>query len=90
LNIFRNNFGRHYKNASTKFEDAINEIDKIIKSLQQMKTDLLSSENYLRLANNDTEDLTIKKLTRGNPTMKQKFEEARAIADENLIGSGEN
>ena len=90
LNVFRNNFGRHYKNASTKFEDAINEIDKIIKSLQQMKTDLLSSENYLRLANNDTEDLTIKKLTRGNPTMKQKFEEARAIADENLIGSGEN
>ena len=55
-----------------------------------MKEDLLSSENYLRLANNDTEDLTIKKLTRGNPTMKQKFEEARAIADENLIGSGEN
>lgn len=90
LNVFRNNFGRHYKNASTKFEDAINEIDKIIKSLQQMKADLLSSENYLRLANNDTEDLTIKKLTRGNPTMKQKFEEARAIADENLIGSGEN
>ena len=90
LNVFRNNFGRHYKNASTKFEDAINEIDKIIKSLQQMKTDLLSSENYLRLANNDTEDLTIKKLTRGNPTMKQKFEEARTIADENLIGSGEN
>ena len=90
LNVFRNNFGRHYKNASTKFEDAINEIDKIIKSLQQMKADLLSSENYLRLANNDTEDLTIKKLTRGNPTMKQKFEEARTIADENLIGSGEN
>lgn len=90
LNVFRNNFGRHYKNASTKFEDAINEIDKIIKSLQQMKADLLSSENYLRLANNDTEDLTIKKLTRGNPTMKQKFEEARTIADENLIGSGDN
>ena len=57
---------------------------------QQMKADLLSSENYLRLANNDTEDLTIKKLTRGNPTMKQKFEEARTIADENLIGSGDN
>ena len=90
LNVFRNNFGRHYKNASTKFEDAINEIDKIIKSLQQMKADLLSSENYLRLANNDTEDLTIKKLTRGNPTMKQKFEEARAMADENLIGNGDN
>jgi hypothetical protein len=55
-----------------------------------MKEDLLSSENYLRLANNDTEDLSIKKLTRGNPTMKQKFEEARAIAESNLIGSSKN
>lgn len=90
LNDFRNKFGNHYQRASAKFNKAIDEIDKTIKSLQQMKEDLLSSENYLRLANNDTEDLTIKKLTRGNPTMKQKFEEARAIADENLIGSGEN
>ena len=90
LNDFRNKFGNHYQRASAKFHKAIDEIDKTIKSLQQMKEDLLSSENYLRLANNDTEDLTIKKLTRGNPTMKQKFEEARAIADENLIGSGEN
>ena len=90
LNDFRNKFGNHYQRASAKFHKAIDEIDKTIKSLQQMKEDLLSSENYLRLANNDTEDLTIKKLTRGNPTMKQKFEEARAIADENLIGSGDN
>ena len=90
LNDFRNKFGNHYQRASAKFHKAIDEIDKTIKSLQQMKTDLLSSENYLRLANNDTEDLTIKKLTRGNPTMKQKFEEARTIADENLIGSGDN
>lgn len=90
LNDFRNKFGNHYQRASAKFHKAIDEIDKTIKSLQQMKEDLLSSENYLRLANNDTEDLTIKKLTRGNPTMKEKFEEARAIADENLIGSGEN
>ena len=81
LNDFRNKFGNHYQRASAKFNKAIDEIDKTIKSLQQMKEDLLSSENYLRLANNDTEDLTIKKLTRGNPTMKQKFEEARAIAD---------
>jgi hypothetical protein len=49
-----------------------------------MKEDLLSSENYLRLANNDTEDLSIKKLTRGNPTMKQKFEEAKANESGNI------
>lgn len=90
LNDFRNKFGNHYQRASEKFHKAVEEIDKTIKSLQKMKEDLLSSENYLRLANNDTEDLTIKKLTRGNPTMKQKFEEARTISDENLIGSGDN
>ena len=78
LNAFRDKFGTHYQRASDKFNKAIEEIDKTIKSLQKMKEDLLSSENYLRLANNDTEDLSIKKLTRGNPTMKQKFEEARA------------
>lgn len=77
LNDFRTKFGNHYQRASDKFNKAIEEIDKTIRSLQKMKEDLLSSENYLRLANNDTEDLTIKKLTRGNPTMRQKFEEAR-------------
>lgn len=77
LNDFRNKFGGHYQHACDKFNKAIEEIDKTIKSLQKMKEDLLSSENYLRLANNDTENLTIKKLTHGNPTMKQKFEEAR-------------
>ena len=60
-----------------EFNKAIEEIDKTIKSLQKMKEDLLSSENYLRLANTDAEGLTIKRLTRGNPTMRQKFEEAR-------------
>ena len=79
LNDFRNKFGNHYQRASDKFNKAIEEIDKTIKSLQKMKDDLLSSENYLRLANNDTEDLTIKKLTRGNPTMKKKFEDARSM-----------
>ena len=77
LNDFRNKFGGHYQHACDKFNKAIEEIDKTIKSLQKMKEDLLSSENYLRLANNDTENLTIKKLTYGNPTMKQKFEDAR-------------
>lgn len=81
LNDFRNKFGGHYQHACDKFNKAIEEIDKTIKSLQKMKEDLLSSENYLRLANNDTESLTIKKLTHGNPTMKQKFEEARKAAE---------
>ena len=81
LNDFRNKFGGHYQHACDKFNKAIEEIDKTIKSLQKMKDDLLSSENYLRLANNDTESLTIKKLTHGNPTMKQKFEEARKAAE---------
>ena len=81
LNDFKNKFGDHYQRASDKFYKAIDEIDKTIKSLQKMKDDLLSSENYLRLANNDTENLTIKKLTHGNPTMKQKFEEARMAAE---------
>jgi hypothetical protein len=84
LNDFRNKFANHYQRASDKFNKAIEEIDKTIKSLQKMKEDLLSSENYLRLANNDTEDLSIKKLTRGNPTMKQKFEEAKANESGNI------
>lgn len=87
---FRNKFGNHYQRASEKFNKAVEEIDKTIKSLQKMKENLLSSENYLRLANSDTEDLSIKKLTRGNPTMKQKFEEAKAMADKHLNGSAEN
>ena len=90
LNDFRNKFGNHYQRASDKFNKAIEEIDKTIKSLQKMKEDLLSSENYLRLANNDTEDLSIKKLTRGNPTMKQKFDEARTITNDNRLGNGNN
>ena len=84
LNTFRERFGNHYQRASDMFNKAIEEIDKTIKSLQKMKEDLLSSENYLRLANNDTEDLSIKKLTRGNPTMKQKFDEARAAEQKQL------
>lgn len=87
---FRNKFGNHYQRASEKFNKAVEEIDKTIKSLQKMKENLLSSENYLRLANSDTEDLSIKKLTRGNSTMKQKFEEAKAMADKHMIGSTEN
>lgn len=90
LNDFRDKFSNHYRRASDKFYKAVEEIDKTIKSLQKMKEDLLSSENYLRLANNDTEDLSIKKLTRGNPTMKQKFEEARTAANSGLADHGED
>lgn len=79
VNAFRDKFAGHYQKASEKFNKAIEEIDKTIKSLQKMKDNLLSSENYLRLANNDTEELSIKKLTCGNPTMKEKFEEARRM-----------
>ena len=77
LTEFREKFGRHYDLASRKFNDAIKQIDDTIAKLQKVKENLLGSENYLRLAQQDTTDLTIKKLTRGNPTMKQKFDEAR-------------
>jgi hypothetical protein len=60
-----------------KFKDAIDGIDKTIKELEKTKLALLSSENNLRLANEKTEDLTIKKLTHNNPTMKAKFDELK-------------
>ena len=74
---FKDKFGRNYRLASEKFRKAIEEIDKSIDHLQKIKDALLGSENNLRLANDKAEDLTIKKLTRGNPTMKLKFDEAR-------------
>lgn len=77
LTEFREKFGRHYDLASRKFDEAVKQIDDTIAKLQKVKENLLGSENNLRLANKDAEDLTIKKLTRGNPTMKQKFDEAR-------------
>ncbi len=77
LNAFREGFGRNYRIASEKFRAAIEGIDKSIASLQKIKDALLGSENNLRLANDKAEALTIKKLTRGNPTMKAKFDEAR-------------
>ncbi len=73
INTFKEGFARNYDLASRKFKTAIDEIDKTISHLQKTKDALLSSENNLRLANNKAEDLTIKKLTRGNPTMKAKF-----------------
>lgn len=84
LNAFREGFGRNYRLASEKFRTAIEGIDKSIASLQKIKDALLSSENNLRLANDKADALTIKKLTRGNPTMKAKFEEARRNAQTDL------
>ena len=75
MNNFKDAFGRNYRLASEKFRKAIEEIDKTIDHLQKTKEALLSSENNLRLANNKAEDLTIKKLTSGNPTMQQMFED---------------
>ena len=77
LNDFKTKFGRHYELASKKFEDAVKQIDDTIAKLLKVKENLLGSENNLRLATQDTEDLTIRKLTYKNPTMKQKFDEAR-------------
>lgn len=74
MNKFKEGFARNYDLASRKFKDAIDGIDKTIKELEKTKAALLSSENNLRLANEKTEDLTIKKLTYNNPTMQAKFE----------------
>ena len=75
INTFKEGFSRNYRLASEKFKKAIDEIDKTIDHLQKTKEALLSSENNLRLANNKAEDLTIKKLTNNNETMKKMFEE---------------
>lgn len=81
MNDFKEKFGRNYRLASERFQKAIEEIDKTIDHLQKTKDALLSSENNLRLANNKAEDLSIKRLTRNNPTMQEKF--ARLRQEEN-------
>jgi len=73
INTFKTKFGKNYELASRKFNDAISEIDKTISHLTKTKDALLSSDRNLRLANSKAEDLTIKRLTHGNPTMKAKF-----------------
>ena len=80
LNDFRDSFGRNYRLASEKFKTAVDSIDKSILQLQKTKENLIRSEDNLRIANNKADELTVKKLTRGNPTMTAKFEE---ISDEN-------
>jgi hypothetical protein len=77
INAFKNAFAKNYDLASRQFKTAIDEIDKTMDHLQKVKDNLLSSVNNLRLANNKAEDLTIKRLTKGNPTMTAKFEELK-------------
>lgn len=79
LNDFRDGFGRNYRLASEKFKSAIDGIDKSIAQLQKTKEALISSESNLRLANDKADDLTVKKLTHGNPTMAAKFKELKKI-----------
>ena len=82
MNNFKDAFGRNYRLASERFQKAIEEIDKTIDHLQKTKEHLLKSEDNLRLANNKAEDLSIKKLTSGNPTMQQMFEELKNEQEE--------
>ena len=82
LEEFKDKFGKNYRLASEKFHAAIDEIDKAIEHLQKVRKALIGSEDNLRLANDKAENLTIRKLTYKNPTMKAKFDEARELNKE--------
>ena len=77
INTFKDGFAKNFLSASSHFEKAIAEIDKSISRMQKVKQELTTSENQLRLANQKADDLTIKKLTYGNPTMKSKFDDLK-------------
>ena len=79
IDAFKSGFARNYELASKRFKTAIEEIDKTIDHLQKTKEALVGSENNLRLANNKADDLTIKKLMRGNPTMTAMFDEQKVV-----------
>lgn len=83
INKFRDGFAKNYFSASDHFQKAIQEIDKSIARMEQVKRELTTTENQLRLANQKTEELTIRKLTYNNPTMKAMFDEAQIIEDQN-------
>ena len=74
---FKDEFGKNYQLAHTHFDKAIEEIDKTIQHLEKVKKELQGSDNQLRIANNKVEDVSVKKLTKGNPTMQAKFEELK-------------
>ena len=82
MNDFKVRFSKNYELASRRFKEAIDEIDKTISHLQKTKDALLSSVNNLRLANNKAQDLSIKRLTKNNPTMQQKFAELENSREE--------
>jgi hypothetical protein len=77
MEAFKEGFAKNFENASKKFAEAIDEIDKTIDHLTKVRNALTTSEKHLNSANNKAQDLTIKKLTRGNPTMQAKFEELK-------------
>lgn len=74
LEVFKTAFAKNYTSASNNFKKAIEQIDKTIKQMEAVKASLTTSENQLRLANNKLDDVSVKKLTRKNPTMREKFE----------------
>ncbi len=94
MNTFKEGFARNYRLASDKFRKAVEEIDKTIALLQKTKEDLLSSENNLRLANSKAEDLSIKKLTKGAPAVKEMFDklknEGAEKGEETYAGNSQN
>lgn len=77
INSFKDSFGKNFKLASDKFDTAIKEIDKTIEGLEKVKDSLLGSQRNLRIANDKAEDLSLKKLTKNNPTMLAKFNEIK-------------
>jgi hypothetical protein len=87
LDTFKTGFARNYDLASRKFQNAIAEIDKTIKSLEKTKAELLGSENNLRLANDKAQDVTIKRLTRGNSTMAAKFAELPQASADDVVAA---
>lgn len=87
LNEFKSRFDKDYRLASDRFQTAIKEIDNTIDHLEKTKKALLSSEDHLRLANNKAEDLTIKKLTRKNPTMAARFEQLKEQREQNKFST---
>ena len=82
LDVFKQGFFKNFGDASKRFDDAVAAIDKAIADLEKAKEKLLVSEKHLSAANNKLEGLTVKKLTRKNPTMKAKFEELKAGEDD--------
>jgi hypothetical protein len=86
LGDFKVTFGRNVRLASEGFDEAVKRIDEAIKDLEKTKEALYKTANNLRLANDKAEDLTIKRLTRGNPTMAAKFAELKRTENDPLEG----